>query len=686
MDCLHCGKKISALRKLHDEEFCSVLHRKAYLKKQNEADLDFLLQNRTRRKKKADVPEAVAEPESIAASQPPAAAPIPEPAGFMQPLVTPLHVQYPSRTNARPIDSPIDLFLPAPIGTLTPLLSLSHFTDWAWRGSSQQAHGRRAPARAVEFAGNPMEFPIAATRPLWQEPAPPKSTERPRAPLVRFRPVWVRAEDQPARIQTARPFVPETALVAVNTAPAGHAVRAAESRRTSVAAARMPALAQDRPAKLWQAPSKELRKPLAPGILPRAPVLPLSRHSASPVPRMRTPAAAAPSAPGGAWQIPVRALDISRTHVAPDPPELALCRGIAAEVAPASSVPVFGSASVARPKTPSNRGQLLPSCSLPLSGAALRAAPQAIPLALKAAAPSVKRVAGAMMPPANQQVGLGPRMWLSPVRPPFELLPVETVRRSVETGLSTHPLAKLAAFWRATPLRTRQLGACVLVFAAGWMAAGPIQRSSSFKEGQIEFLQRLRARAAVDLQDDFRSGLSQWTGPAGWANTWTYDATGFARPGRMALLAASMPLRDYRVEFLAEIDKKAVAWVFRAADARNYYACKLVEAKRGTGAGYSLVRYVVVAGREHSRMQLPLPVTATTRTMVRVRQEIRGDEFTTYLDGQVIDTWSDSSLARGGFGFFSDPGEAAFIRWANVAYQDDALGRVCAYLTSEKHH
>jgi hypothetical protein len=145
-------------------------------------------------------------------------------------------------------------------------------------------------------------------------------------------------------------------------------------------------------------------------------------------------------------------------------------------------------------------------------------------------------------------------------------------------------------------------------------------------------------------------------------------------------------LTDYRLEFLAQIDEKAVAWVFRATDARNYYVCKLLEAKHGTGSAYSIVRYAVIAGRERLRMQLPLPVVATGKSMFRVRQEIRGDQFTTYLDGQVIDTWSDSSLTSGGFGFFADPGETAYIRWVNVAYQDDALGRLCAYLVLGKHN
>ena len=232
---------------------------------------------------------------------------------------------------------------------------------------------------------------------------------------------------------------------------------------------------------------------------------------------------------------------------------------------------------------------------------------------------------------------------------------------------------------------SRHLAALLILAVVALAGFRHLKASGSIQKANHEVIARLRERAAIDIQDDFRSGLSQWTGPPGWANSWTYDATGFARPGRLALLAGSAPLSDYRLEFLAEIDKKAVAWVFRAVDGRNYYAYKLIESKHETGAVFSIVRYAMVGGHERMRIQLPLPVTTTAKSMFRIRQEIRGDQFTTYLDGRVIDTWSDAALASGGFGFFADPGETAYIRWVDVAYQDDTLGRICAYLVPAKH-
>jgi len=217
---------------------------------------------------------------------------------------------------------------------------------------------------------------------------------------------------------------------------------------------------------------------------------------------------------------------------------------------------------------------------------------------------------------------------------------------------------------------------------AVWVGASRLGHSQAARDAQQEMWARITRRAAVEVQDDFRAGLSRWTGGPDWAKSWSYDSTGFARPGRLALLSSSLPLNDYRLEFKAQIERKAVAWVFRAADRNNYYATKLVASKRGAAPVFFIVRYAVIGGKERFKAELPLPVTPSARTLLRVRQEIRGSQFTTYLDGGIVDTWSDSSLARGGVGFFADPGESAYIRWIEVAQNDDTMGRLCYYLVS----
>ncbi len=49
-------------------------------------------------------------------------------------------------------------------------------------------------------------------------------------------------------------------------------------------------------------------------------------------------------------------------------------------------------------------------------------------------------------------------------------------------------------------------------------------------------------------------------------------ADGFIHPGQLALYRPSVPLSDYRFEFMAQIENKSVDWVVRAKDADNYYA------------------------------------------------------------------------------------------------------------------
>jgi hypothetical protein len=273
------------------------------------------------------------------------------------------------------------------------------------------------------------------------------------------------------------------------------------------------------------------------------------------------------------------------------------------------------------------------------------------------------------------------------IRPNFEAPaiaepPYEDPIRRLEPIVRVRWGARLADVSHRMPGWSRRLGVLVLVTVSVWVGAGRLRHSPAAQGVQDEMWARISRRAAFEIQDDFRSGLSQWTGGPDWAKTWSYDGTGFARPGQLALFSTSLPLTDYRLEFTAQIERKAVAWVFRATDRSNYYAMKLVESKQGAAPVLFIVRYAVIAGRERSKTELPLPVTPSARTLLHVRQEIRGAQFTTYLEGAIIDTWSDSSLARGGVGFFSDAGESAYVRSIEVAQNDDALGRLSSYLAS----
>jgi hypothetical protein len=187
-------------------------------------------------------------------------------------------------------------------------------------------------------------------------------------------------------------------------------------------------------------------------------------------------------------------------------------------------------------------------------------------------------------------------------------------------------------------------------------------------------------RAAVDLTDDFRSGLDAWNSRSNLTSSWSYDAAGFVQPGPLALFKPSTDMTDYRMQFLGEIDQKGLGCAFRAANLDNYYALKLMVVKPGPLPLVRLVRYAVINGKEERHTEKPLPISTRPDTLYRIAVDVRGGDFTIMVQGQVVDFWSDNRIARGGVGFFCNKGEKARLRWVEVSHQYDALGRLCAYL------
>ena len=191
---------------------------------------------------------------------------------------------------------------------------------------------------------------------------------------------------------------------------------------------------------------------------------------------------------------------------------------------------------------------------------------------------------------------------------------------------------------------------------------------------------RLMDRAAVRLFDDFRSGLGAWQGEEGWAKSWKYGASGFLEPGQLALFSPTLGMSDYTFSFLAQIDRRSLNWVFRARDEGNHYVMRIVITKPGPLPSASIVRYAVIEGRQERPTTLPLPIAIRNDTLYQIRMEVRGDTFTTYLQGQVVDSFSDGRLGIGGIGLFSPNGDRALVRWIAIQHQYDLLGRFCAVI------
>lgn len=174
----------------------------------------------------------------------------------------------------------------------------------------------------------------------------------------------------------------------------------------------------------------------------------------------------------------------------------------------------------------------------------------------------------------------------------------------------------------------------------------------------------------VKIHEDFSSGVRGWLGSK--ASEWD-EADGRMRPSGLKIWRPSVKLADYRMEFEGQIEKNAMSWAFRAPDLRNYYATKIVVRKNGSLPTADIVRYTVLNGSERDRQRLPLPISIRPDTLYHVQMSIRGNQFTTRVNGQIVDTWTDNRLKRGGVGFFADKGEASSIHWVDVREEREGI-------------
>jgi hypothetical protein len=192
----------------------------------------------------------------------------------------------------------------------------------------------------------------------------------------------------------------------------------------------------------------------------------------------------------------------------------------------------------------------------------------------------------------------------------------------------------------------------------------------------------IQRRAVYETGDNFHAGLASWDGK--FAKTWLYDKEGFVRPGRLALFKPSHDMSDYKLEFLTQVERKSVGWVFRAEDEQNYYAMKLAVTEPGPRPLVALVRYQVIDGKKESRGETPLQVMMHNNRPYRVQVDVKGNQFQTSIEGQLVDSWSDNRLKSGGVGFFTDSSEKARLYWMKITKNSDFLGKLCAVLVPKE--
>ncbi len=226
----------------------------------------------------------------------------------------------------------------------------------------------------------------------------------------------------------------------------------------------------------------------------------------------------------------------------------------------------------------------------------------------------------------------------------------------------------------------------ILVFALKpLLSTGPDRNSSGIGASPAGTWDGIRSkfagRAGVRWMEKFDSGFDHWEGRGDPTKSWKFDDKGFVVPGQLAMYKPSAGMSDYEVEFLGQIERRALNCAFRIQDFNNYYAAKLVVVQPGPLPRIDLQRYAVINGKEMSRRELTIPLTVRGETLLNVRLEAKGSDFSVRVQDRIVDAWTDSRIPIGGIGFFSGKGERSRISWLDISHQYDVLGRICAYLS-----
>ena len=143
-------------------------------------------------------------------------------------------------------------------------------------------------------------------------------------------------------------------------------------------------------------------------------------------------------------------------------------------------------------------------------------------------------------------------------------------------------------------------------------------------------------------------------GEQGWSTEWASDAAGSRRGRQLTIYRPSVGMTDYQFQFVGQIESKALGWVFRQADTKNYYGMKIENIRPGAMA---ISHFAVVDGRESSDTQKPVAIDARPGAAYHVKLDVNGPRFTLYIAGEPVDFWTDNRLKSGAVGFMNERDE-----------------------------
>lgn len=198
-----------------------------------------------------------------------------------------------------------------------------------------------------------------------------------------------------------------------------------------------------------------------------------------------------------------------------------------------------------------------------------------------------------------------------------------------------------------TPVRSRRIAVAIALILAILIAGYLLRQAFASGSSGPDSSGRIQA-----------FGPSLIAGEGGWSAELPGSLGGNLASRQVYIFRPSMTMSDYRFEFVGQIESKGLGWVFRAVNARNYYALKL----ETSGGGLVLSRAAIINGEETQKAEIPLPRAVPGEKGYKVQTDVLGSTFRTYINDDLADTWSDDRLRIGGVGLLKDAGELAQVR------------------------
>jgi hypothetical protein len=515
---------------------------------------------------------------------------------------------------------------------------------------------------ATEPAGEPAPVPLLAlaTSVASEEPAPAQPSEPPLAPNVHWEPhvesrsMAAAPHKPPFELREPALRTPACPVELLEARPTPPPPLCMEALRVS-AEARLP-----EPAAWWTAPAPAFEAPpIRFGELARLAFPPASFREAPAAPSQPP---LAPPVPAGVprWAnvrpvtlqpMRVEPMTVASRTIAPQPASHRTIHpapaGIAA--APASRQPE------ARPAPPDRVTNQLPLTLHGMAGPAPRPAVVFNSVALPAAEPQLPPSISLPLRPV-MLVGPAPETTTAPPREPAQAAAPQPQppaapppAQSIDLGLPALRLEVTESRWSRLPVAARLGLAAAIVAAVGGLGYFAFFGSQAPAGTPTAAAQSTGYQVGLPIADN------------GWIEDWA--GTGRGVP-KITLLRGSTALSDYRMEFQAQIERRAIGWAYRALNPRNYYVAKIEALEAGLEPRVALVRYAVIDGQREPRVERPLEMKARVDTVYKIRFEAVGGRFSVWVQDQKIDEWNDRRIGSGGIGLYSETGEIAALHSA----------------------